>query len=94
MCARVAHPHSDYTWQYPVSSVSQCILVLSANVFLAIRSESAWSPGKRLADPSVSSIYTLTKSRLKSGFVIVFSIFAFISGVVNVVTTWVLALKS
>ncbi|KAH9981594.1 hypothetical protein BJV74DRAFT_81984 [Russula compacta] len=71
-----ASSYKDYTWQYPVSSVSQCVLILSANVFLAIR------------------IYTLTKSRLKSGFVIAFSIFAFISGVVNVVTTWVLALNS
>ncbi|KAH9966298.1 hypothetical protein BJV74DRAFT_285554 [Russula compacta] len=57
-------------WAGPLNSLCQVIIILLANLFLAVR------------------IHTLTKSRIQSGTVVSLSTFAFIFGMVTVVSTW------
>jgi hypothetical protein len=86
VCTRLLTPViKARTWQVAVSLVFQCMLVLSANIFLA----------DRLVDqlvhclvsdppPLISSIHAMIRCRIQSAVIITLSICAFAFGVATI----------
>jgi hypothetical protein len=60
-----------------------------ANMFLAARSVCHDSPVKiNWIFIRISSIYALTKSRIQSGLVVLFSVIAYVLGTITLMVTW------
>ncbi len=76
-------------WEGPVNSIFQLIIIILANVFLAIRLVRLHQPlDFDLGIHLNFSIDTLTKSHLQSGLVVFLSTIAFIGGIINVTSSW------